>query len=176
MLGKENHPQSICVLRDTGASQSLLLEGVLPLNNSSYTGSNVLLQGIELGVASVPLHVINLKTNLVSGPVMVGIRPSLPIQGVSLILGNNLAEERVMANPCVSANSELNTNSEEFKLHVPDVFPSCAITCAMACQLKESEINHLPNGIDKGYVQNWTESSVVGDQEGPEINLLYRKP
>ena len=92
LVGEENHPQSIHVVRDTGASQSLLLEGILPLSNSSYTGSNVLLQGI----VSVPLHVVNLKTNLVSGPVMVGIRPSLPIQG---ILGNNLAGERVMANP-----------------------------------------------------------------------------
>ena len=101
LVGEENHPQSIRVLRDTGASQSLLLEGVLPLSNSSYTGSNFLLQGVELGVVSVPLHVVNLKTNLVSGPVMVGIRTSLPIQGVSLILGNDLAGERVMANPCV---------------------------------------------------------------------------
>ena len=86
LVGEENHPQSIRAPRDTGASQSLLLEGVLPLSNTSYTGSNVLLQGVELGVISVPFHVVNLKTNLVSGLVMVGIRPSLPIQGVLLIL------------------------------------------------------------------------------------------
>ena len=30
LVGEENHPQSIRVLRDTGVSQSLLLEGVLP--------------------------------------------------------------------------------------------------------------------------------------------------
>ena len=82
-----------------------------------------MLQGVELGVVSVPLHVANLKTILVSGPVMVEIRPSLPTQGVSLILGNNLAGERVMANPCVSANPELNTNPEEIELRVPGVFP-----------------------------------------------------
>ena len=102
LVGEEAQAQSICVLRDTGASQSLLLEGVLSLSESSYTGSNVLLQGIELGVASSPLHVVNLKTDLVSGPVMVGIRPSLPVQGVSLILGNNLAGEKVMVNPSMS--------------------------------------------------------------------------
>ena len=103
---------------------------------------------------------------------MVGIRPSLPIQGVSLIVGNNLAGERVMAKPCVSAKPELNTNPEEIESHVLGVFPSCAITCAMPCQLKESEVDHLPNETDKGYAQNLTESSVIGDQEGPEINLL----
>ena len=125
-----------------------------------------MLQGVELGVISVPLHVVNLKPNLVSGPVMVGIRPSLPIQGVSLILGNDLAGERVMANP------ELNTNPEEIELHVPGVFLACAITHAMARQLKESEVDRLPNGTDEENAQNLTESSVVGDQEGPEINLL----
>ena len=81
LVGEVNHAQSIRVLKDTGASQSLLLEGVLPISNNSYTGSNVLLQGVELDVVSVPLHVVNLKTNLVSGPVMVGIRPSLLFKG-----------------------------------------------------------------------------------------------
>ena len=81
LVGEENHPQSIRLLSDTRASQSLLLEGVLPFSNSSCTGSSILLQGAELGVVRVPLHVVNLNTNLVSGPVMVGIRPSLPIQG-----------------------------------------------------------------------------------------------
>ena len=72
----------------------------------------------------------------------------------------------------MSANPELNTNPEETELHVPDDFSLCAITCAMACQLKESEVDHLLNGTDEGYAQNLTESSVIGNQEGPEINLL----
>ena len=33
-------------------------------------------------------------------------------------------------------------------------------------------VDRLPNGTDEGYAQNLTESSVIGDQEGPEINLL----
>ena len=57
LVGEENHRQSIRVLRDTGTSQSLLLEGVLPLRNSSYTRSNVLLQGVGRGVVSVQCQV-----------------------------------------------------------------------------------------------------------------------
>ena len=106
---------------------------------------------------------VNQKANLVPGPVMMGIRPSLPIQGVSLILGNNLAGERVMVNPCAPVNPQLNIIPKEIKLHVPGVSLSCAITCAMACQLKENEIDPLPNGTDKGYAQNLTELSVVAD-------------
>lgn len=69
LVGEEDKTQSIYVLRDTGASQSLLLEVVLPLNECSYMGNNVLLQGVELGVVSVPLHVFYVKIDLVAGPV-----------------------------------------------------------------------------------------------------------
>ena len=48
LIGEEHNAKPVCVLRDTGASQSLLLEGVLPLSESTYSGSNVLLQGVEL--------------------------------------------------------------------------------------------------------------------------------
>ena len=54
-----------------------------------------------------------------------------------------------MANPCVAANPQQNTNPEEIKLYVPYPFPSCAITCAMAHLLKESEVDPLPNGTDE---------------------------
>ena len=52
LVGEEAQAQSICVLRDSGISQSFLLEGVLPLiSESSYTNSNILLQEAELSVA-----------------------------------------------------------------------------------------------------------------------------
>lgn len=46
----------IRILRDTGASQSLLLEGVLPLSENTSVGAIVLLQGVELGCFNVPRH------------------------------------------------------------------------------------------------------------------------
>ena len=36
---------------------------------------------------NVPLHQVNLKSDLVSGPVVVGLRPKLPMEGISLLLG-----------------------------------------------------------------------------------------
>ena len=44
------------ILRDTGATQSLLLQGVLPLTKQSSVGACVLVQGVELGVLKFPLH------------------------------------------------------------------------------------------------------------------------
>ncbi|KAL5009579.1 hypothetical protein ScPMuIL_011884, partial [Solemya velum] len=83
------------ILRDTGASHSLILDGVVPLSEETSSGSSVLLQGVELGFVNVPLHCVYLKSDLVTGPVTIGVRPELPIEGVSLILGNDLAGEKV---------------------------------------------------------------------------------
>ena len=51
-----------------------------------------------------------------------------------------------MVNSYVSANPQLNTNPEEIELHLFGAFPSCAIMRAMAHQLKESEVDPVPNG------------------------------
>ena len=53
----------IMILRDTGATQSLLLEGVLPLDSGTSTGEEVIAQGIEGGFVNAPLHRIYLKSN-----------------------------------------------------------------------------------------------------------------
>ena len=75
----DQQPIKIKMLRDTGATQSLLLEGVLPLSEQTSAGANVLIQGVECGFISVPLHRICLNSDLVSGDVTVGIRPTLPV-------------------------------------------------------------------------------------------------
>ena len=76
----------IKILRDTGASQSLIRESVLPFSSSSFNGSNVLLQGVELGTLQVPLHVVELTSDLASGPAVVGLRASLPVKEIDLLL------------------------------------------------------------------------------------------
>ncbi|PIK41670.1 hypothetical protein BSL78_21475 [Apostichopus japonicus] len=42
-------------------------------------------------IISVPLHRVNLECGLVSGQVLVGVMSELPIKGVSMMLGNDLA-------------------------------------------------------------------------------------
>ena len=57
----------------------------------------VLLQ-VELSKLNVPSHKVHLKSNLITGPVVVGVISSLPVRKVDLILGNNLAG-KVVAQP-----------------------------------------------------------------------------
>ena len=64
----------IKILRDTGASQSLILTDTLPLSEETSTGTSVLIQGVECGFVNVPLHNIYLSSDLVTGLVAVGIR------------------------------------------------------------------------------------------------------
>ena len=60
-------PTPIKILRDTGASQSLILADVLPFSEKTSSGTSVLIQGVECGVINVPLHKVNLSSDLVTG-------------------------------------------------------------------------------------------------------------
>ena len=80
------------ILKDTGATQSLILDNALPHTENSFT-ANVLISGVEMGVLEVPLHEVNIKSISINGNIVIGMRYSLPVEGISLILGNDLAGE-----------------------------------------------------------------------------------
>ena len=79
-----------------------MLDSVLSITENSFTGANVLISGVEMGVLEVPLHEVNIKSNLINGNIVMGMRPSLPVEGISLRLGGDFAGERVMADSGVN--------------------------------------------------------------------------
>ena len=121
-LSDSSEALPVQILRDTGAVQTLLLEGLLPLSEHTFTGRSVLLQGVELGVIDVPLHKIYLKSDLITGPVIVGVRPTMSVQGVSLLLGNDLAGGKVVADSivCAKITSDVASDDED-----DDLYPAC---------------------------------------------------
>ena len=119
------------ILRDTGASQSLLLANSLPFSDVSFTGTNVLIKGVDsTKFTSIPLHNAYLSSDLVSGYV-VGILPSLPFDGVHLLLGNDLAGSKVEVNPLVTDKPSVDPNTDSIEHEIPGLFPSCAVTHSM---------------------------------------------
>ena len=122
----------ITILRDTGASQSLILADTLPFSEKTSSGTSVLIQGVECGFVNVPLHNIYLSSDLVKGPVAVGIRQTLPFKGVHLLLGNDLAGDKVVVNPLVTDTPCMDQSPDPIEQELPDLFPSCAVTRAMA--------------------------------------------
>ena len=126
-LSENGDKVPVMILWDTGTTQSSLVEGILSLSDNMATGTSVQIQGIELGVMSVPLHVVYLSSNLITGTATVGTRPTLLIKGISLILGNDLAGNKVIPELQLISDLEPTQESSAFKT---DIFPACAITRA----------------------------------------------
>ncbi|CAB3998780.1 Transposon Ty3-I Gag-Pol poly [Paramuricea clavata] len=138
------------VLRDTGASQSLILTNTLPFSAESYSGNNVLIKGVHSSdYSSVPLHNIRLHSDLVSGDVSIGIIDTLPFDGIQLLLGNDLAGEKVTVNPIVTNKPCSTSISDVIEQEIPNLYPSCAVTRAM---VKQQELeNNKRDDLDSSY-------------------------
>ena len=137
LLKSPTHSIPVQVLRDTGASQSLILTNALPFSAESYSGNNVLIKGVHSSdYNSVPLHNIRLNSDLVSGDVSIGVIDSLPFDGIQLLLGNDLAGERVTVNPIMTSKPCSIPISTVIEQEIPNLYPSCAVTRAMAKQQK----------------------------------------
>ena len=136
LVGDENSSQKVKILRDTGATQSLMLDSVLPLTENSFTGANVLISGVEMGVLEVPLHEVNTKSSLINGNIVIGMRPSLPVEGISLILGNDLAGEKVMVDPRVVEKPRDDERTEKLAEKFPGIFPASVVTRSMKAKKK----------------------------------------
>ena len=131
LVGDENSSQKVKILRDTGATQSLMLDSVLPLTENSFTGANVLISGVEMGILEVPLHEVNIKSSLINGNIVIGMRPSLPVEGISLILGNDLAGEKVMVDPRLVEKPRDDEKTERLAEKFPGIFPASVVTHSM---------------------------------------------
>ena len=104
----------------------------LPCSEKTSSGTSVLIQGVECGFVNVPLHIIYLSSDLENGPVAVGIRQSLPFNGVHLLLGNDLAGDKVVVNPLITDRPCMKQSPDPIEQELPDLYPSCAVTRAMA--------------------------------------------
>ena len=131
LVGDENSSQEVKILRDTGATQSLMLDSVLPLTENSFTGANVLISGVEMGILEVPLHEVNIKSSLINDNIVIGMRPSLPVEGITLILGNELAGEKVMVDPRVVEKPRDDEKTEWLAEKFPGIFPASVVTRSM---------------------------------------------
>ena len=77
------------------------------------------IQGIGLAPVSVPLYTVYLRCGLVTGPVVVGARPSFPVQGISLLLGNDLAGSKVIPDLAVDNKPKLTKDVDKLDSLIP---------------------------------------------------------
>lgn len=76
-----------------------------------------------------------MKSDFVEGEVVLSVRPSLPVSGVSVIVGNNLAGGHVwkdVAPPPVVSLTPLKGQRDKVSQEFPEIFVSRAVTRAMS--------------------------------------------
>ena len=106
-----------------------MLDSVLPLNTEkSFTGANVLISGEETGILKVPLYEVNIKSSLLNGNIIIGMRPSLHVEGISMTLRNDLAGEKVMVDPRVVEKPRDDEKMERLAEKFPGIFPASVVT------------------------------------------------
>ena len=88
---------------------------------------------------NVPLHKANLVSDLVTSSVVVGTRPALPINGISLLLGNDLAHGKGVADPNITSKPITLVSTKKLEEVTPGIFLSCAVTRAMAKLSKKNQ-------------------------------------
>ena len=131
-LSRDSEAVPIRILRDTRTAQALLLESAIDFPPLASPRRVVLLAGLGGKFGAVPLREVHLTSDLVSGPVTVGVVLSLPIGGISL-LGNDLAGDQMRVSPVVSSEPCDVVGLVELERELPKVFPACVVTRAKAC-------------------------------------------
>lgn len=130
-LGGNDCKVPVKILRDTGATDSFIRASVLPFSEETDTGDCVIVRGVSLVPLSAPLHKIFLTCGLVEGDVHIAVRPGLPIDGIDVILGNDLAGDRVWASGCPVKLPAQVKEPDDCQRNFPEVFTACAVTRAM---------------------------------------------
>ena len=175
----ERSGKEISVLRDTGSSQTLLLEGILDIQPEQYTGQYMLISGITGQTMSLPLCRILLDSDFLQvspAEVVVALTPSIPVEGCSLLLGNDLGNPGAIGEPVVSETPFQSESSSQLEAKYPECFPTCVVTRSMEHRMsKESERQSVkPDPAEQMvYEFNLSETFLPGCFDGkiPQVAL-----
>ena len=138
-MGEGGKKIPVNILRDCASSQSFVLEDVLPFSADTSLDADVPVLGFGMENIGVPLHTVNLESELVSGQVTVGIRPQFPVKGVSFLLGNDLAGGKILLTPGMTPVPM--QGQDELSQQHPKVFASCAVTRSMSKQSNDDVVD-----------------------------------
>lgn len=155
-------------LRDTGAGISLILKDIWPFKFHE-TGDTILLRSIGNQETVVPLVSINIISDTVSGRIQVGVVDSFPLEGIQLILGNNMmnlesgqekfSEMKSVRNNTAYKSTQTEVCNEKISLVVNTEFPSCG-------QMEIAENSGESN-------LTWDKVSLAGDCKNSHTNEVY---
>ncbi|CAI9733981.1 Hypothetical predicted protein [Octopus vulgaris] len=137
-------PKSVTLFRDTSEEQTLLKYDAIPISMLTSLGKEVLIKGVTTGYDSIPLYQIHFDCKYVVGPVTVGLGTTFLIDGVDLLLGNDIAGDKVYAVPIVQSKPETDQETAKLETLYPGIFPECAVTWSQTTDMNsEASVKDL---------------------------------
>ena len=155
-------------MRDTAAAQSVLFKDALPNVESALTDEKVLLTDLSTATAYT-LASVYLKCPLLAGQVQVAIKETpLPVSGVQMLLGNDLAGELVVPTLKVS-DTPLPASSVDNPL-----YPSCAVTRSQSKLKTPSSTQALETSLECLNRKSITKEELVRAQQDDPTSSKIR--
>ena len=171
-VGGQGDSHQVTILRDTGAAQSLMLSCVAPVMEEGKVGAKAVIQGVQGGYVSVPLRKVKLDSKLVTGVVTVGAVPSLPIDGIHFLLGNDLAGDKVDVAPLVVDSPVAEAQTEALEDEFPGLFPACVVTRAQS-RKAASDLGESEKVVDTGVFLAETFFKDLGSDVDSDLGLNH---
>ena len=179
-LSSEEPELPLFALRDTGCSVSLLLKGTIPDHYLKSLDGFVLITGV-VSSQSVPLYSFMLNSPFGKQEIVVGLIDNLPVQGVSLLLGNEFLGSRVRPTDPIdntlSRGSNLLSNKNSLPIimctpYITEIsndikttsLPECAVTRSQSKQPSVPPLIPLNNENDTYYNLQDTFFSNLNDE------------
>ena len=158
-LHPNSTPFDITILRDTAAAQTILVKNALPEVTTVFTGEKAVLTDLSQN-QPYPLAKVYLKCPLKVGKVEVAVREQpLPVPGVQMLLGNDLAGELVVPTLRVS-DTPLPVNTSDLT-----VYPACAVTRSQS-RLKTPAANRaLETSLENLRSHNLSKTELIKAQQ-----------
>ena len=136
--GRFNHKSEDCRIAKNKLQKEVKPTGLTSLKglkvspfNESENSKGVKVKPLIDRNRFVEKNKVNIKSSLINGNIVIGMRPSLPVEGISLILGNDLAGEKVMVDPRVVEKPRDNEKTERLAEKFPGIFPASVVTRSM---------------------------------------------
>ena len=171
-VGPEEVQYPVNILRDTGASHSILVRGSYPNVEETLTGEEVILDGVG-GPVNMPLAKVYLDSDFYTGFVAVAIKDSLPLESTTFLLGNDIAGGQVYPKVVVTNEPCVDSPTKNLEEEFPDLFPVCAVTRRMAsqsAQLSEQETNDVETSEEDLHVNRlFDSSSETAVSDSPQV-------
>ena len=138
----------IKILRDTAGGVSLLHYSVLSGIEEQFTGDHVNVLDLT-GLSSTPLAQVHLDCPIVKGSVNVGIRyKEFPVEGVHLLLGNDLAGKLVVPNLIICKSPPaMDLENENSQTVEEESIPVTVVTRGQSKKVEEKTVDRLVNHV-----------------------------